>query len=67
MKGQPIRFEVAGEGDAAVFVHGLSESARWWSRNVSSIAERHRVYLVDLPGFGSMRRKRGFVPGEAAS
>jgi len=51
-----------------VLVHGLSGSTRWWSRNVSELAERYRVYLVDLPGFGRMRRLgRPFVLAEAAS
>jgi len=35
---------------------------------VQAIAERYRVYLVDLPGFGTMRRsRRRFVLAEAAS
>ncbi len=51
-----------------VLVHGLSGSTRWWARNVPALAERHRVYLVDLPGFGAMRRlRRRFVLTEAAS
>ena len=51
-----------------MLVHGLSGSTRWWSRNVSELAERYRVYLVDLPGFGKMRRLgRPFVLAEAAS
>ena len=39
-----------------VLVHGLSGSMLWWRRNVESLARERRVYLVDLPGFGSMRR-----------
>jgi pimeloyl-ACP methyl ester carboxylesterase len=65
--GCPIRYEAAGEGEPVVLVHGLSGSTRWWSRNVQAIAERHRVYLVDLPGFGKMHRlRRQFVLAEAA-
>ena len=48
----PIGYESAGEGEPVVMVHGLSGSTRWWSQNVQAIAERHRVYLIDLPGFG---------------
>jgi len=60
---------VAGrEGEPVVLVHGLSGSTRWWVRNVPALTERHRVYLVDLPGFGAMRRlRRRFVLAEAAS
>src|SRR5579883_667635 len=53
--GQPIHYEVAGEGEPVVLVHGLSESTRVWYRNLPALAERYRVYLIDLPGFGAMR------------
>ena len=63
-----IAYEVAGEGEPVVLVHGLSGSTRWWSRNVPAIAERHRIYLVDLPGFGTMRSlRRRFVLAETAT
>ncbi len=66
--GWPINYEVAGEGEPIVLVHGLSGSTRWWFRNVPAIAERHRVYLVDLPGFGTMRSlRRRFVLAETAT
>lgn len=66
--GWPVRYQVAGDGDPVVFVHGLSGSTLWWARNVPDVAQRYRVYLVDLPGFGTMRRsRRPFVLAEAAS
>lgn len=46
-------YQVAGEGEPVVWVHGLSGSGRWWSKNVRCLARRFRVYMVDLPGFGS--------------
>jgi pimeloyl-ACP methyl ester carboxylesterase len=68
VQGYPVRYEVAGEGEPIVLVHGLSGSIRWWSRNVPALAERHRVYLVDLPGFGAMRAaRRRLVLREAES
>jgi pimeloyl-ACP methyl ester carboxylesterase len=55
--GYPVRYKVAGEtGEPVILVHGLSGSTRWWSENVEALASRYRVYLVDLPGFGAMRR-----------
>ncbi len=66
--GHRIRYKTAGEGEPVVLVHGLSGSTRWWARNIPALAERHTVYLVDLPGFGAMRRlRRQFVLVEAAS
>lgn len=56
--GSPIRYEVAGEGEAVICVHGLSESSRVWYRNLPVLAGHYRIYLIDLPGFGSMRRQR---------
>jgi pimeloyl-ACP methyl ester carboxylesterase len=53
----PVRYRVAGtDGEPVILVHGLSGSTRWWSENVEALARRYRVYLVDLPGFGAMRR-----------
>jgi pimeloyl-ACP methyl ester carboxylesterase len=66
--GLPVRYEVAGEGDPVVLVHGLSGSTRWWDRNVPALARHHRVYLVNLPGFGAFRRRaQRFVLAEATS
>lgn len=68
VEGYPVRYRVAGEGDPLVLVHGLSGSTRWWSRNVPALAERYRVHLVNLPGFGTIRPfRRRFVLAEAAS
>jgi pimeloyl-ACP methyl ester carboxylesterase len=55
--GYSVRYKVAGEtGEPVILVHGLSGSTRWWSENVGALARKYRVYLVDLPGFGAMRR-----------
>lgn len=53
-----VHYQVLGEGEPVILVHGLSGSLRWWVRNVQALAQDHRVYLVDLPGFGTMRRMR---------
>src|ERR1051326_7163615 len=56
--GRPIAYECVGEGETIVFVHGLSGSTLWWRRNIPELALHYRLYLVDLPGFGAMRRHR---------
>jgi pimeloyl-ACP methyl ester carboxylesterase len=50
-----IYYEARGSGDPLLLIHGLSGSGRWWARNVDSLSERHRVYVVDLAGFGRSR------------
>src|SRR5215212_277365 len=66
--GHRVRYKVVGEGEPVVLVHGLSGSTRWWARNIAALAVTYRVYLVDLPGFGAMRRLcRHFILPEAAT
>jgi pimeloyl-ACP methyl ester carboxylesterase len=60
-----VHYEVAGEGPALVLIHGLSGSGRWWAYNVPTLAQRYRVYNVDLIGFGRSRGQR-LVLREAA-
>jgi pimeloyl-ACP methyl ester carboxylesterase len=60
-----VHYEVAGEGPAVVLIHGLSGSGRWWAYNVPVLAQRYRVYNVDLIGFGRSRGQR-LVLREAA-
>ncbi len=52
-----VRYQMIGQGDPVILIHGLSGSTRWWMRNVQSLAQHHCVYLIDLPGFGSMSRR----------
>ena len=67
VRGQRVAYEVAGAGEPIILVHGLGGSTRWWARNASPLAEHHAVYLVNLPGFGSLRwRGPRFVLREAA-
>lgn len=53
-----VRYERVGSGPPLILLHGLSASARWWTRNVEALAQQYCVYLVELPGFGSMARVR---------
>jgi pimeloyl-ACP methyl ester carboxylesterase len=47
--GRRTRYRVTGAGEPLVLVHGLAGSWRWWSRLLPALAQRRRVYLVDLP------------------
>lgn len=58
VSGYPIRYRTAGEGEPLLLLHGLSGSSDWWRRNVPELARRYQVFLLDLPGFGAMRRQR---------
>jgi len=55
---QTVSYQVVGEGEPIILIHGLAGSSRWWERNIRALAEHYRLYLLDLPGFGIMRRFR---------
>jgi pimeloyl-ACP methyl ester carboxylesterase len=47
------RYWTAGEqGPAVLLVHGLGGSVENWVANMGPLSESHRVYALDLPGFG---------------
>jgi pimeloyl-ACP methyl ester carboxylesterase len=46
-------FRIEGEkGPAVILVHGLGGSVENWDANMTALGRKHRVYAVDLPGFG---------------
>ena len=53
-----VYYQVVGQGEPIILIHGLSGSSRWWVRNIPALAKHYRLYLIDLPGFGTMRRYR---------
>src|SRR5438128_661518 len=51
--GVRARYRTAGEAGApVVLVHGLGGSVEIWERTMPALARDHRVYAVDLVGFG---------------
>jgi pimeloyl-ACP methyl ester carboxylesterase len=44
--------DFGGAGDVLLLVHGLGGSHLNWLSVAPQLAERHRVYALDLPGFG---------------
>ncbi len=62
------RFWAAGSGGPSVIlIHGLGACIETWLFNFSALAEHHRVYALDLVGFGrSDRRTAGLSPDSMA-
>jgi pimeloyl-ACP methyl ester carboxylesterase len=53
--GFKIHYHEAGAGEPLVLIHGGGPGASGWSnynRNIGPLAERFRVIVPDLPGFG---------------
>jgi pimeloyl-ACP methyl ester carboxylesterase len=53
-----VRYQVHGQGEPLVLLHGLAGSTAWWRRNVGVLSRHYTVYLMDWPGFGAMRQYR---------
>ncbi|MDV6374038.1 alpha/beta fold hydrolase [Deinococcus arenicola] len=65
--GVKLHYRVSGEGPPMVLVHGLSGSGRWWRRNLPALTQHHRVYSLDLSGYGAARRQRALSVRESAA
>ncbi len=61
-QGLPIRYQRAGDqGTALVLIHGFGASSDHWRKNIPDLAQHHRVYALDLLGFGlSVKPRPGF-------
>jgi 4,5:9,10-diseco-3-hydroxy-5,9,17-trioxoandrosta-1(10),2-diene-4-oate hydrolase len=47
------RYWSAGEkGSAIILLHGVGCSVEFWERNITALAQEHRVFAVDIVGFG---------------
>ncbi len=49
-----VFYKVAGEGTPVVLLHGIDAAASSfeWTHVFGTLSEKHRVYAIDLPGFG---------------
>ena len=51
--GISTRFWTVGsKGTVIILLHGVIGSMDWWLPNMPALAENHRVYALDMPGFG---------------
>jgi 3-oxoadipate enol-lactonase len=54
-----LHYEVMGQGDPVLLVHGLGSSLRDWEHQVETLARRHTVIAVDLRGHGASCKPPG--------
>jgi pimeloyl-ACP methyl ester carboxylesterase len=58
-RGHAIRYQTAGaSGSAVVLIHGFGASSDHWRHNIEAIARDHRVFALDLIGFGQSAKPR---------
>ena len=47
-----IHYFTGGYGDPLIVIHGGSDGARAWVKNMVELSENYTTYVPDLPGFG---------------
>lgn len=52
VNGTHLYFEMAGEGEPVVFIHGLGLDTRDWNYQFTELAKNHQVVRYDMRGFG---------------
>ncbi|KAK4777791.1 hypothetical protein SAY87_017978 [Trapa incisa] len=52
-RGYSIRYQCSGSsGPALVLIHGFGANSDHWRKNIPFLAKSHRVYSIDLIGYG---------------
>lgn len=57
--GGKVAYEVFGEGPPLILVHGTPSRSYLWRNVAPALAEKFRVYVYDLLGFGESERREG--------
>jgi len=57
--GGEVAYEVLGEGPPAVLVHGTPSWSYLWRNVADELADRFRVHVCDLLGYGSSEQRDG--------
>lgn len=59
VRGVKTRYWEAGsEGSAIILLHGIGCSVLDWQTNIAALAKRHRVYALDMLGYGLTEKPR---------
>lgn len=62
----PVAYDRRGAGEPLLLVHGLGSRHQVFDPVFGSLAQRHDVIAVDLPGFGATPLPPGFQPSPVA-
>ncbi len=52
INGVNLNYEVAGQGEAVVFLHGMTGSTKDWANQASVLSPKYRVVALDMRGHG---------------
>ncbi len=54
-----LYYEITGQGDSLLFIHGLGSSTRDWALQVAYFSKHYRVITVDVRGHGQSDKPPG--------
>lgn len=54
--GKKIHYVEAGNGPPVILIHGFLYHTVMWKQNIAALAEKFKVYAIDLWGFGYSER-----------
>jgi pimeloyl-ACP methyl ester carboxylesterase len=54
--GIEMNYDLAGEGECVVLIHGFSDNMNMWFGQVGEFSQKHRVLTYDVRGFGETER-----------
>ena len=57
LDGLSTHYIEKGEGDPVILVHGFFYDSYMWDKNIDVLAEKFKVYAIDLWGFGYSTRE----------
>lgn len=58
-RGDRVAYDVFGEGEPVVLVHGTPFSSHVWRRIAPTLADNYRVHVFDLLGYGASEKREG--------
>ncbi len=67
VRGREVEYLDAGSGSPLVLLHGDGETARDWRWVMATLASRHRVVAVSLPGHGGTSPGESYTPDGIAA
>ncbi len=59
VKDIEIYYEITGEGEKLLLIHGLGSSTRDWEEQVPTFAQKYQVITIDLRGHGKTDKPKG--------
>ena len=60
LENYKLYYEVKGNGESILFVHGTPTSAFLWRKQIDELSKYYRVYAIDLPGWARSGKPDNF-------